>query len=314
MKFAVQSVYFVTVAMFVGCLTTTPSTPKSSDDPFDPEASLYPEYPITEVLSVKLEPVKEPFIFGEYPQFRITFRNLSESVIDLTGVPVDGTKFRPYRSLKILREDGRNLGSGTDLKLDPNNSRIPPGETLMIDFPSSKAVAAINEFYRKDPSVLLPGNYRCYYFSWVEKDGEPERLISPLTSLVIVDDDSGDVRISEAVQTARGVREHLELVIREEENSQIRLTALNHGPEPIYLGHNRSWWSRFEGSDHWWPGRGGGVRPYGYITVPPNGTHSFGGMRFHSSRPPGIYMIQARYYDFENRLQKESNIISITIE
>ena len=229
------------LAMFVGCSPETPATPKLTGDPFDPEKSLYPEFPITRVLIVKHEPVRGYFAFGELPQFRVTFSNNSETVVDVSGTPIDGTRFRPYIFLHILREDGRDVGYGTDLIVATNVSRILPGSTFQIDFHGSNIVATRTEFYLHDPDILLPGKYQCYFQFWIDRQGEPERLLSPLNPIVVVDDGSSDAQISKAVQTARGINDHLALVIRGDKDNLISLTAQNNGTEPLYLGHDWTW-------------------------------------------------------------------------
>lgn len=281
-------------------------------DAFDPRKELDPEDRPTQVLGATHEAKKEAFPFGEFPQFRLTFSNQSEAVVDLSGRAVDGIRFRPYIFLHILREDGRDVGYGTDLNVATNVSRIAPQGTLAIDFPASDTVAARGASYRRDPNVLLPGKYRCYFQFGIDRHGDSERLLTPLTAMVIVDDGSGDARIATAVQTARGVKDQLELVIQAGHDNLIGLTAQNTGTDPLYLGHDWRWRSRLVGEQDW-DEEGGGIRPGGYVTVSPKGTQSLGGVSFRDHKPPGHYTIQARYFDYEGRLQKESNTIIITV-
>ena len=300
------------LAVIVGCSSSNPPCFKATDAPFHPERTLYPKHPLTQILSITHEPTKDHFTFGEVPQFHVTFSNQSEIVVDLSGAPIGEIRFCPYVSLHILRKDGRDLGYGTDLNVATNVSKILPRESLQIDFPSSEAVAARSKNYRVNPRVLLPGEYQCYFQFWVERRGEPERLLSPLSPLVVLDDGSGDAQISAAVQSARGVAEHLQLIIRADGDNLISLTARNERPEPIYLGHNWTWRSRHVG-DGTWNEQGGGLRPGGYLTVPPNETQYLGGASFRDHKPPGKYTIQARYFDYEGHLQKSSNTIKINV-
>lgn len=284
----------------------------SAADPFNPTSSLYPENPLTKILTLEATPKNQDLPFGRVPQFQVTIRNTSHEVVDLSGVVTNSVRLRPYICLAILRHDGRNVGYCTDLRVPAGRTVLAPSTEYQFDFPSDEAVAARDKNYRREPNVLLPGEYKFYVHLWVDHDGEPERLLSSVGEFSVVDDGSGDAKIAEAVQTGKGVTENLDFIITDRGGGDIYLQARNHGHTVVYIGDDwRLYWESSNGENQ---EQGGGLRSGGYGTIRPGETVQLGGYGFGKDRSRGRYRVQVRYYDYEGRLLKSSNTLRLRVD
>jgi Zn-dependent protease len=272
------------------------------------------QYPLTTDLNVEHNPEKASFAFGEPLRFQLNFTNTSKGPLDLSVKSHDSVRLKPTFFLHILRNDGRDLGFGGDFKINPELSTLLPKNTLKVDFPEeTRPEKGSSENNRRDPWALLPGTYQCYFQFWTENHSSPERLLSPIRELTILDDDSGDSQIVRAAQKAEGVPEFLELTVKKEDNGQISLTARNLGSQPLYLGHDWTWRTKaIRILPSFWRENSGGLRPAGILTVPPQGTQSLGQIALRDKKP-GNYLLEVRYYDFEKQLKKTSNQIKVEI-
>lgn len=283
----------------------------SAADSFNPAASLYPEYPLTKFLTLEVAPKNLHVPFGKMPQFQVTIRNTSHDVVDLSGVDINSVRLRPYICLAVLRHDGRNVGYCADLRVPAGRTVLAPSTVYQFDFPSDEAVEARDKNYRREPNVLLPGQYKFYVHLWVDHEGKPQRLLSSVGEFSVVDDRSGDAKIAEAVQTGKGVPENLDLIITNRGGGEIYLEAKNHGYTVVYIGDDRRlYWESTNGETQ---EEIGGLRGVGYTTIKPGETVLLGGYGFGKGRSRGRYRVQVRYYNYEGRLLKSSNTLRLRV-
>lgn len=167
--------------VFVGFRTAVPPQPR---EPLDPEKTFHPEQPLSSLLRVELKPKKEVFPDGTEPQFEVTFTNISTRDINLSGLPLDGLKFRPYIWLQQMR-GGKDLSWGTDFKVPQEHELLRSGQKLTLDFPEHPRTGRREHSYHEDHQVLRPGDYSAFLAFWLERDGEFERVLSNVANFSV---------------------------------------------------------------------------------------------------------------------------------
>jgi hypothetical protein len=178
-----DNVIVLASVIVIGCLSTfigfRSAAPPRHREPLNPEKTFYPNRPLSSLVSVQLKPKKVVVPDGSGTQFEVTFTNTSTRDINLTGVPFDGLKFRPYIWVQQMR-DGWDLSWGTDLKVPPEHELLHSGESWTFEFPEQPQMSRREKrsYYDEDRQVLKPGDYSAFLAFWLERNGDSERVLS----------------------------------------------------------------------------------------------------------------------------------------
>jgi hypothetical protein len=264
-------------------------------------------YPVTQALTLSCLPKTNTFLFGERPQLVFLFSNASSETIYFSCDKKNGCVMPQGFWLAATRDDGTDASYGSDVCNEKEHVQLDPGLTKTIEYPAS----TFEKYRMIDERTPLPGKYSFHAEMWLYRQGKPEHVVSATEHFQIVDDGSGDVQKVIAARAGRGVRENLELIIREDAtNRTVQLSAKNHGKEMLYLGSGWSWWHkrswRYPHPDM------GGLGPAGLVEIPPGETVFLQGRGFSASEP-GLHAVEVSYRTEEGLCLKTSNRIYVWV-
>lgn len=271
------------------------------------ERAALTNYPAAHAVTLSCRSKKNTYVFGEAPQLVFLFSNASPETVYFSRSEAGDFVLQLNFWMEMVRDDGKDESHGSDVCEEREKLRLEPGQTKTIEYPP-RVTSDGNRWV--DENTPLPGHYSFHVEMWLNWQGQPKHLVSAAQHFQIVDDGSGDVQKAVAARTGRGVREHLELIVRDKASNGIWLFARNHGKETLYLGAGWSWWHkrcwRFPHPDM------GGVRQGGIIEVPPGETVDLGGMGIRADEV-GLHAVEARYRAAETGRLKTSNRIYVWV-